>query len=252
MDRLRKQLPKDDPLLKDEPAAGRGRGGGEAGSEPGFEPGRSGSERRLSRCSLEHSFRTGFGPVRTGFQAGRNLRRRSNLDPLAPVADAWARAQICASPLGFVRVSSDGAGRVVVVLMPGPGDHAGAVVTRDARRCVAAMGLGARHCRADCLHRGAGRQTGPARRQDRRTCLGAYDLQLDSRDRLVTADEFLAGRALVMQPPRRPGGYAFKAAAIEDAVPVAAQALACRCRPAICRRGEHRPETGPRFRPRSR
>ena len=28
MDRLRKQLPKDDPLLKDEPATGRGRGGG--------------------------------------------------------------------------------------------------------------------------------------------------------------------------------------------------------------------------------
>jgi len=32
----------------------------------------------------------------------------------------------------------------------------------------------------------------PARRQDRRTCLGAYDRQLNSQDRLVTADEFVA------------------------------------------------------------
>ncbi|MEO6222843.1 MAG: hypothetical protein ABIP90_06300 [Vicinamibacterales bacterium] len=31
------------------------------------------------------------------------------------------------------------------------------------------------------------------RTHDRRACLGAYDLQLDSRDRLVTADEFIAG-----------------------------------------------------------
>ena len=54
----------------------------------------------------------------------------------------------------------------------------------------------------------------PARRQDRRTSLGAYDLQLDSRDRLVTADEFLS-------EPESP----FKAAAIEDAAPIAARAL---------------------------
>jgi len=45
------------------------------------------------------------------------------------------------------------------------------------------------------------------RHLDRRACLGAYDLQLDTRDRLVTADEFLASDS----------SSQFQQAAIEDA-----------------------------------
>ena len=50
------------------------------------------------------------------------------------------------------------------------------------------------------------------RRIDRRTSLGAFDLQLDTRDRLVTADEFLAAARESQAPADR-----FRQAAIEDA-----------------------------------
>lgn len=49
------------------------------------------------------------------------------------------------------------------------------------------------------------------RRLDRRACLGAYDLQLGARDRLVTADEFLA------HVTRADASDHFRKAAIEDA-----------------------------------
>jgi hypothetical protein len=56
------------------------------------------------------------------------------------------------------------------------------------------------------------------RRVDRRTSLGAYDTQLDSKDRLVTADEFLSN----WKPTP---GVDFRLAAIEDASATIARAL---------------------------
>jgi len=58
------------------------------------------------------------------------------------------------------------------------------------------------------------------RRHDRRACLGVFDQQLGTRDRLVTADEFLAAGLRAHDAADR-----FKAAAIEDAQPFIARAL---------------------------
>lgn len=52
------------------------------------------------------------------------------------------------------------------------------------------------------------------RKLDRRTCLGAYDLQLESDDRLVIADEFIAG---LQSSSASDGSGHFRQAAIEDA-----------------------------------
>ena len=60
----------------------------------------------------------------------------------------------------------------------------------------------------------------PGRRFDRRTSLAAFDTQLDSKDRLVTADEFLAAPLDPSAPMDR-----FKQAAIDDAAPCLQQAL---------------------------
>ena len=60
------------------------------------------------------------------------------------------------------------------------------------------------------------------RQHDRRACLGVYDRQVDSKDRLVTADEFLA--AVTPVAGERATDH-FKAAAIEDAANTVAQAL---------------------------
>ena len=70
------------------------------------------------------------------------------------------------------------------------------------------------------------------RRVDRRTSLGAYDLQLDSKDRLVTADEFLSnwkptpgvGFSAGLSEKPTPG-VGFQLAAIEDASATIARAL---------------------------
>jgi hypothetical protein len=58
------------------------------------------------------------------------------------------------------------------------------------------------------------------RRADRRASLGVFDTQLETEDRLVTADEFLAARIEPGTPMDR-----FRLAAIEDAAPYVAKAL---------------------------
>ena len=58
------------------------------------------------------------------------------------------------------------------------------------------------------------------RRADRRASLGVFDTQLETEDRLVTADEFLAAPLEAGAPMDR-----FKQAAIEDAAPYVARAL---------------------------
>jgi hypothetical protein len=56
--------------------------------------------------------------------------------------------------------------------------------------------------------------TADARQLDRRACLGAYDLQLETKDRLVTADQFIAS---LSNAPRNDASDHFRSAAIEDA-----------------------------------
>ena len=56
---------------------------------------------------------------------------------------------------------------------------------------------------------------GKLRQLDRRACLGAYDLQLDTKDRLVTADQFIA--SLASASPKHDASSHFRQAAIEDA-----------------------------------
>jgi len=63
------------------------------------------------------------------------------------------------------------------------------------------------------------------RRHDRRSCLGVFDLQLDSKDRLVTADEFLAAGLQAAGHQTNDAADRFRAAAIEDAKPFVARAL---------------------------
>lgn len=67
---------------------------------------------------------------------------------------------------------------------------------------------------------------GTQHRIDRRSSLGLFDSELDSKDRLVTADEFLAARLDANTPADQ-----FKQAAIDDAAPCITTALATTLRP---------------------